>query len=87
MLASSPVRSPRDLRGSFRACYPVAAVLLFLLAALGFASHAHAQVDQLNRVHIQPPPPTPANVPPAVEGKTGLKARSGERYRVNVNLV
>jgi Ca-activated chloride channel family protein len=60
-------------------------VLLMLWAPL----RACAQEDPLNKVHVQPPPPTPApsTGPPAVEGTAGLKARPGERFRVNVNLV
>ncbi|MGB0124332.1 MAG: VWA domain-containing protein [Silvibacterium sp.] len=50
---------------------------------------ASAQEDPLNKVHVQPPPPAPpaSNEPPATEGAAGLKARPGERFRVNVNLV
>jgi Ca-activated chloride channel homolog len=67
----------------------VVALTLLVLAALGAPRLACAQEDQLNKVHIQPPPPTPppGKVPPAVEGNAGLKARAGERFRVNVNLV
>lgn len=60
---------------------------LCAVAALVTAPPAHAQEDQLNKVHVEPPPPKPAKEPPAIEGKAGLKARPNERYRVNVNLV
>ncbi|MGC2160638.1 MAG: VWA domain-containing protein [Silvibacterium sp.] len=66
------------------------AAVLFALAALWAPIAAQAQEDQLNKVHVQPPPPPappPSNQPPAVEGPAGLKARAGERFRVNVNLV
>ena len=52
----------------------------------------HAQEDPLNKVHVQPPPPVaPASVlpkqPAPLEGTPSLSARSGERIRVDVNLV
>ncbi len=68
----------------------MAAVVFFVLFAVLTPVRSSAQEDQLNKVHVQPPAPppaTPANQPPAVEGKAGLKARAGERFRVNVNLV
>jgi Ca-activated chloride channel family protein len=53
-----------------------------------------AQDDQLNNVHVNPPAPappppgsTPAAQPAPVEGKGALRARPGERIRVDVNLV
>jgi Ca-activated chloride channel family protein len=66
------------------------AALLCSLAVFWTPSQARAQEDPLNSVHVQPPPPAPpppSNKPPAVEGAAGLKARAGERFRVNVNLV
>ncbi|HUY82884.1 MAG TPA: VWA domain-containing protein [Acidobacteriaceae bacterium] len=65
------------------------ALLMLMAACLSVPRRAFAQEDQLNKVHIQPPPPQPAakTVPPAVEGNAGLNARPSERYRVNVNLV
>ena len=63
------------------------AVVFLLFQTVSVPIRASAQEDQLNKVHVQPPPPAPSKQPPAVEGKAGLKARAGERYRVNVNLV
>jgi Ca-activated chloride channel family protein len=67
----------------------IAAILLISLVALWSPSRTGAQEDPLNKVHVQPPPPAPppSSKPPAVEGKAGLSARAGERFRVNVNLV
>ena len=68
----------------------LAAVLVLSLAATRPGS---AQDDPLNRVHVQPPAPAPAptaapsDEPKPVEGKTALRARTGERIRVDVNLV
>jgi Ca-activated chloride channel homolog len=81
---------PQTRRGPLACLSLPAAVVLFTFAVLWMPIPAHAQEDQLNKVHVQPPPPAPpppSNVPPAVEGPAGLKARAGERYRVNVNLV
>src|SRR6476469_636977 len=61
-----------------------------LLVVLAFAcALLHAQDDPLNQIHVTPPPVKPAvpTGPPPVEGKAALKARSGERIRVDVNLV
>lgn len=69
----------------FQVCMALAALcvlILFVPASLGWA-----QEDQLNKVHIEPPPPKPSHEPPVVEGKAGLTARPNERFRVNVNLV
>lgn len=68
---------------------PIMAVLLLVFAALSAPFQGHAQEDPLNKVHVQPPAvaPPPSSQPPAVEGEAGLKARAGERFRVNVNLV
>ncbi|MGH9587482.1 MAG: VWA domain-containing protein [Acidobacteriaceae bacterium] len=60
---------------------------LYAVTLLALPSRSWAQEDQLNKVHINPPPPKPSHEPPAIEGKAGLKARSNERFRVNVNLV
>jgi len=81
--------SPQTGRRFFSFSPLVVAIILLSLQTFVVPWHACAQDDQLNKVHVQPPPPAPppSNVPPAVEGKTGLNARAGERFRVNVNLV
>lgn len=87
--------SKLDARGRSGACAGkirlIAALALIALIGTLFAAprRAAAQVDQLNQVHVQPPPPKapPKNAPPAVQGKAGLTARPDESYRVNVNLV
>src|ERR1700759_5156587 len=68
--------------------------LCTLLMVLALASAAlirplHAQDDPLNQIHVTPPPPKPAppSGPPPAEGKAALRARPGERIRVDVNLV
>ena len=83
-LCSPPIRR----RHSVVAPFSVAILLSF--AVLWTPSRACAQDDPLDSVHVQPPPPPaapPSNEPPPVEGSAGLKARPGERFRVNVNLV
>jgi Ca-activated chloride channel homolog len=69
----------------FRIALP-ALVLLFLTPL--FCS---GQEDPLSTIHVQPPQPAPATTapkePPPLEGKAALKARAGERIRVDVNLV
>lgn len=64
--------------------------LVFCLAV----SAAQAQDEPINQVHVQPPVATPPasdkdapEEPPPLEGKAALKARPGERIRVDVNLV
>ena len=64
----------------------IAACVLMLMSALTWHI-AYGQEDPLSTVHVQPPPPAPSTEPKPVEGKEALKARSGERIRVNVNLV
>ena len=70
--------------------------LVSLAIALVFAATLpiFAQDDPLNNVHVNPPapaPPPPGSTPPAqpapLEGKGALRARPGERIRVDVNLV
>src|SRR6185437_11779605 len=85
MMFAANLRSPLRRRGHC-VVWPLAAALC-ALAALSTSPRAHAQEDQLNKVHVEPPPPKPSHEPPAIEGKAGLKARANERYRVNVNLV
>ncbi len=63
------------------------AAACLLVAAGSVPRIAHAQEDPLSTVHVQPPAPPPSTEPKPVEGKEALKARSGERIRVNVNLV
>jgi Ca-activated chloride channel family protein len=71
-------------------------VLVFLLGAFLSGRCCEAQDDPLNKVHVVPPPPPPVSAPagtadaapPApAEGESALAARSGERIRVDVNLV
>jgi Ca-activated chloride channel family protein len=64
-----------------------ARLFLAALVALFLLPHAGAQEDPLSTIHVQPPAPPPSTLPPPVEGKAALHARSGERIRVNVNLV
>jgi Ca-activated chloride channel family protein len=66
---------------------PLAAACLWVLVAIAAPGAAYGQEDPLSTVHVQPPPPPPSTEPKPVEGKEALKARSGERIRVNVNLV
>jgi len=76
----------RLARQSRRLC-----TLLMVLAVAGMAlvRPLHAQDDPLNQIHVTPPPPKPAppSGPPPAEGKAALRARPGERIRVDVNLV
>ncbi len=78
--ARSVVQSPRG-------------VWLCLAVLLSGALHplrAHSQEDELNKIHVNPPPPKPAPPPaqPApLEGNAAMKARANERIRVDVNLV
>jgi Ca-activated chloride channel homolog len=88
----APFSGPRPLRtrrGSSARLFMTAFAVLLSLAVLRSPLSAYAQEDQLNKVHVQPPPvaPPPSTAPPAVQGPAGLKARPGERFRVNVNLV
>ena len=76
---------------SRRPIHLTAVALLLLLSAIVLLAPrvAHGQEDPLSTVHVAPPPPTPppADQPAPVEGKAALKARAGERIRVDVNLV
>ena len=81
---------------SRRRPYLGSARLVSLAIALGFAAtlSLYAQEDPLNNVHVNPPVPPPlppGSTPPAqpapAEGKGALRARPGERIRVDVNLV
>jgi Ca-activated chloride channel family protein len=75
-----------DLRRSLTL---IAGIGLALLAVLILAAPptAGAQDNPLSDVHVTPPPPPPPTQPPPIEGKAALKARAGERIRVDVNLV
>jgi Ca-activated chloride channel homolog len=66
-----------------------AIALLLLLSGLVLLAPrmAGAQEDPLSTIHVAPPPPPPSNEPAPVEGKGALKARAGEKIRVDVNLV
>ena len=66
---------------------PVIAACVLMLMSASTWHIAYGQEDPLSTVHVQPPPPAPSTEPKPVEGKEALKARSGERIRVNVNLV
>ncbi|GGG95074.1 VWA domain-containing protein [Silvibacterium dinghuense] len=61
------------------------------MAGLLFAGSmfSFAQENPLGTVHVEAPPPVtqPSKEPAPVEGNAALKARSGERIRVDVNLV
>jgi Ca-activated chloride channel family protein len=66
--------------------------VLLVLVALVCPALTHplqAQDDPLNQIHVTPPPakPAPPAGPPPLEGKAALHARTGERIRVDVNLV
>jgi Ca-activated chloride channel family protein len=64
--------------------------LLLLGVLCCLAPRAFAQDDELNKVHVNPPPAKPApppTTPPPLEGKAALRARPNERIRVDVNLV
>jgi Ca-activated chloride channel family protein len=90
IVRSSPEVLPPQARRKLWAGLVLIAGILLAGAALCTLSPARAQEDPLGKVHVEPPPPpppAPTNQPPAVEGAAGLKARPGERFRVNVNLV
>jgi Ca-activated chloride channel family protein len=74
----------------------LAATVILLAFVTSLApSRAHAQEDQLNKVHVPEPGTTatpatgaPAGAEaPALEGNEGLKARPGSRIRMDVDLV
>jgi Ca-activated chloride channel homolog len=72
-------------------CRTLVAVFVTILVFSAFTVHkVNGQEDQLNKVHVKPPAPAapPASTQPApLEGTPALRARSGERIRVDVNLV
>lgn len=90
--SSSGICSPQ-IRRRLRCAVPLTvALLLFFAVWMPTRGYAQEEDDPLNKVHVQPPPPatpppTASQPPAAVEGEPGLKARAGERFRVNVNLV
>jgi Ca-activated chloride channel family protein len=90
-LGNRPRRKRRIPPASGRPIQLTAVALLLLLSAIVLLAPrvAHGQEDPLSTVHVAPPPPTPppADQPAPVEGKAALKARAGERIRVDVNLV
>lgn len=63
--------------------------MVLAVAGIALVRPMHAQDDPLNQIHVTPPPPKPAppSGPPPAEGKAALRARPGERIRVDVNLV
>jgi Ca-activated chloride channel homolog len=61
--------------------------ILLLMFGVTASGMVHAQETPLSTIHVQPPPPPPPTGPPPVEGKEALKARAGQRIRVDVNLV
>ena len=68
----------------------LASIMLAALLCSGIflaSNRAAAQENPLGDVHVVPPPPETSKEPPPVEGTTALKARAGERIRVDVNLV
>jgi Ca-activated chloride channel family protein len=73
-------------RRAWRLAAAAFAALLLLSAALA-PSSALAQENPLSTVHVPPPPPPPSTEPAPLEGNPALKARAGERIRVDVNLV
>lgn len=100
-LTSTPVSPPVPRHAfscpiaGFRVSNPIlaaksiaAGVLVILALGLLLApSPASCQDNPLSNVHVVPPPPPPPAGPAPEEGKGALKARSGERIRVDVNLV
>jgi Ca-activated chloride channel homolog len=85
--AHSTIPSPNSTRHGRFAFLRMLAVSLCLLAMTFGAGALFGQEDPLSTVHVQPPPPPPSKDPAPVEGPAALKARAGERIRVNVNLV
>jgi Ca-activated chloride channel family protein len=89
MALSSGRKNARSTPGT--AYGPLAVVaLLLLFACFGiFQPRAIAQEDEINKVHVTPPPPKPdPNALPApLEGEAAMTARRDARIRVDVNLV
>jgi Ca-activated chloride channel homolog len=61
--------------------------IMLLVSGAMTCGLSHAQETPLSTIHVQPPPPPPPKEPPPVEGKDALKARAGQRIRVDVDLV
>ena len=78
-------------RRIFCACLPLAAATVFLslLAwwALCHRERSRRPSEQGACAAASASATLPSSEPPATEGAAGLKARPGERFRVNVNLV
>jgi Ca-activated chloride channel family protein len=86
--------SVRGLRWPYSLALPADSFLrrsIRLAAVAMLALHvtlaAPAQETPLSTVHVPPPASPPSTEPPPAEGKGALKARAGERIRVDVNLV
>jgi Ca-activated chloride channel homolog len=82
----------KNARLTHGTAYSLSAVIPLILLAIGFAfcaPRAHAQEDELNKVHVPPPAPKPdPNAAPLpLEGEAAMTARRNERIRVDVNLV
>ncbi|HZD45315.1 MAG TPA: hypothetical protein VE109_04490, partial [Acidobacteriaceae bacterium] len=87
MVSTSKGWFPPRLARQSRSFRTLLVVLALVCPAL--VHPLQAQDDPLNTIHVTPPPPKPTapTGPPPAEGKAALRARPGERIRVDVNLV
>jgi Ca-activated chloride channel family protein len=91
--SSSPIVRSISRRFGVQGCDGVRLSLVLLLVLVVSSSLCAAQDDPLNKVHVPPPVSTTAPTattpaqPAPVEGPDALKARAGERIRVDVDLV